>query len=132
MVSITPSNSVEFETLTTQPSYPDVAEPEFDSKLKILSHNVRDIRFGNLSKFSVDIPYLESRNDLVSAFCSFRDGLFRDSLSPFVKSQVVSVIEISQSNNGFFRKNHQTINQNLEQTDKSEKGGLFGMFKKKS
>jgi len=128
MVQITPSNSVEFETLTTQPSYPDVEKDEFDSKNKILSHNVRDIRFGNLNRFTTDIPYLENRNDLVSALMMFRGGIFRNNLAPFTKSQVVSVVELSQSSGGFFRKNHQTINQNVEQTDKSEKKGfkLFG------
>jgi len=128
LVQVTPSNSVEFETLTTQPSYPDVDGVEFDSKNRVLSHNVRDIRFGNLNRFTTDIPYLENRNDLVSAFMVFRDGLFNDSIAPFVKSQVVSVVELSQSSGGFFRKNHQTINQAIEQTDKSEKKGfkLFG------
>ena len=129
MVQVTPSNSVEFETLTTQPSYPDVSEDEFDVKNKILSHNVRDVRFGNLNRFTTDIPYLENRNDLVSAFMSFRGGMFRDTLAPFVKSQVVSVVELSQSSGGFFRKNHQTINQAIEQTDKSEGG--FKLFGKK-
>jgi len=128
MVNVTPSNSVEFETLTTQPSYPDVDKNEFDSFMRLLSHNVRDIRFGNLNRYTTDLIYLENRNDLVTAFSYFRGGKFRNSLAPLIKSQVVSTIEISQSVNGFFRKNHQTINQNIEQNENTQKKGfkLFG------
>jgi len=128
MVNVTPSNSVEFETLTTQPSYPDVEKEEFDASMKLLAHNVRDLRFGNLNRFTTDIIYLENRNDLVTALSYFRGGMFRESFAPLVKSQVVSTIELSQSVNGFFRKNHQTINQNIEQNENTQKKGfkLFG------
>lgn len=76
-----------------------------------------------------DIPHLIDRNDLVTAFTSDPRG-FAD-LGVIAKSRLVSTIEISQSVDGFFRKNSRTFTSSNIVEDKTPKGGLLsGAFRK--
>lgn len=133
-----PTNSVEFETLTTEPAYGD--PKEFDTnptkdeagterKLaqhwRILSYLVRDLRLGNIKHQIDDIEYLDDRTTLTASMLVFRGGSF-DDLAPLVIAPVAATVELSQSRGGFFRKNSRTFRNIGEQYDGTAPGGLFG------
>lgn len=137
-----PTNSVEFETLTTEPTWGD--EKDFDTHplitkddnlrkfpeyWRILGFFKRDLRLGNLSNMFDDFEWLEDRTTLTSNILSWRDGEFSN-LAPVALSSVVSTTELSQSRNGFFRKNAKTAHISQEQKDVTEGSGflnrLFG------
>ena len=114
--------------MTTEPSYVETEDVKgkpsgFDGLTKFLTHNVRDIRLGNLKQMFVDIPHLQDRNDLVTALISDPRG-FAD-LGVIAKSRVVSAIELSQSVDGFFRKNSRTFTSSNIIEDKTPKGGML-------
>ena len=139
-----PTSSVEFETLTTEPAYGDPSE--FDTNAHVDLKNVprdtvqywrilgllnRDIRLGNLNKNIDDLYWLEDRLTLPAILLSLRDGVFED-MSVLALAPVSATIELSQSRDGFFRKNSRTIHQTNENTEKTEQGGFFSkLFGKK-
>jgi len=47
-------------------------------------------------------------------------------LAPVASLQVSTSLELSQSRNGFFRKNSNTFNQSIEQKDSSKDSGFLG------
>ena len=147
-MSYIPGNSVEFETLTTEPAYGDPKEfdtnPYADNEgnkraapqyVRILGHHTRDDRLGNISHRIDDLEYLEDRKALVSAFLYPRGGEFSD-CAVLAEKEVSSTLQLSQSRGGFFRKNARTFTQVGENYDNAAAGGfmarLFGGSKRKN
>jgi len=144
-MSYIPTNSVEFETLTTEPAYGDVKEfdtnPNIDQDGKeratsevwrILGFLTRDMRLGNIKHSIDDIEYLDDRATLTAALIYFRGGIFED-LAPLALAPVSTTLELSQSRGGFFRKNSRSfrsIGENYDNTGITGLGGLFGGGKK--
>lgn len=137
MASYIPTNSVEFETLTTEPTYGDPDEfktdayKDDDNKLRpipqhwrILAFLKRDLRLGNISNKYDDFEYLEDRAALTAHLQHWRKGSFGD-LAPVALSTVASTMELSQSRGGFFRKNAKTAHLTSEQTENVNSGGGF-------
>jgi len=124
-----PTNSVEFETLTTEPAYGDVKEFDTDVKSpddawKALGFLTRDLRMGNITHRHDDVEWLDDRASLVAAILTQRGGAFKD-CAVLAHAPVAATIELSQSREGFFRKNARTFRTVGEHTDKSGKAGLF-------
>ena len=133
--SYVPTNSVEFETLTTEPAWGD--PKEFDTNAfvgydgvnrvvpehwRVLGFLNRDARLGNISNMYDDFEWLEDRIGLTAAVHHLREGAFGD-LSPIALVPVAATIELSQSRNGFFRKNAKTAHLTSEQTENVNTGG---------
>lgn len=141
-----PTNSIEFETLTTEPTWGDVEQFETTPKVndkgdikskdefwRVLGFMNRDLRLGNFNNMFDDFEWLEDRTSLTANILHLREGSFSE-LAPLCFSPVASSVELSQSRNGFFRKNSRTAHLFSEQTEKAEsKGGfinrLFGKGK---
>lgn len=141
-----PGNSVEFETLTTEPAYGDPKEfdtnPYIDAQgvlrafpehWRILGFLNRDMRLGNIKHRHDDVEWLEDRAGLTAALMTFRQSTFSD-LAPLAMAPMAATIELSQSREGFFRKNSRTFRQIGENYDETGGGGvlskLFGGKKK--
>ena len=135
-----PGNSVEFETLTTEPSYGDLKEfdrnPYIDDQGKeravpehwrTLGVFRRDLRFGNIKHRHDDVEWLEDRAGLSVAMINFRGATF-DDLAPLALAPVAATIELSQSREGFFRKNSRTFHNTSENYDETSAGGLSKLF----
>lgn len=145
--SYIPTNSVEFETLTTEPEWgnPKAFQTNayFDDDnnvrkipeyWRILGFINRDIRLGNISNLYDDFEWLEDRTVLTAVIQHLRNGVFSD-LAPLALAPVASTLEVSQSRNGFFRKNaktaHLTSEQNVnDNSNVSILNKLFGKSKK--
>lgn len=141
-----PTNSVEFETLTTEPGYGDPKEFDTDpfrdlngvlrpteEHVRILGHLNRDFRLGNLDPNLHDVEWVEDMIGLGTALHSFRNGSLSP-LAPLAFGRAAETIEVSQSVRGFFRRNSRTfhsvsdVNENVNQGN----GGFFGkLFGKK-
>lgn len=138
-VPYVPTNSVEFETLTTEPAWGDPKEFQTDAFFdednkprvvpqywRILGFLNRDNRLGNLSNMFDDFEWLEDRASLAAAIQHLRNGAFGD-LAPLALAPVATTVELSQSRNGFFRKNAKTAHLNSEQTENvKSSGGWLG------
>lgn len=138
MATVIPTNSVEFETLTTEPTYGDPEEFRTDAyrdehnalrvvpeHWRILGFLKRDIRLGSISNKYDDFEYLEDRAALTAHLQHWRKGVFGD-LAPLALSNVASTVELSQSRNGFFRKNAKTAHISSEQTETVSSSGFLG------
>lgn len=141
-LSYIPTNSVEFETLTTEPTWGDSdafdtnpfsdydkeskkeIKREIPSHWKLLSFFNRDLRLGNLSIMYDDLEYLEDRASFVTMLLSWRNGVFSE-LAPLALSPVVASVELSQSRSGFFRKNARTSSIVSEHSEKGSQNNNF-------
>lgn len=93
----------------------------------LLSYYTRDMRLGNLDKntYIVATEWLDFAGDML------RIGLIKSFLTSL--SRVITMLELSQSRNGFLRKRLSTVTQESynEFSDKDVKKGLFGKVKSK-
>jgi len=133
--TLIPSTSVEFQTLTTQSAWgDDDVKPNpkvYDDKgnltikyWKILELFTRDVRLGNIKIKTHDINFIWNMFQSAGQILILRDGEFEDLFVSMMLTPV-SMLETSQSIDGFFRRNFQTIAQ--EQKYKEEKPkSLFG------
>ena len=132
-----PTNSVEFETLTTEPTWGDPDEFKTDAYTdddnkarvvpqhwRILGFLKRDLRLGNLKNSYDDFEYLADSAPLTAAIQHLRNGAFGD-LAPLALAPVAATLELSQSRNGFFRKNAKTAHLTNEETANLNDGGGF-------
>lgn len=112
---VMPSNSTEFEVLTTRPVWSDVL-----ARWNIFN---QDVRLGNISPRVHDIHYIWDRFELADHICSLRDGMFSDA-SKSVLVVAIAQLETSQSILGFLRKNARSVHQ--ESNTHFSEGGKRG------
>jgi hypothetical protein len=150
----TPFDSLDAQYKQTEPAYGKEASPQFYERLKkikgaaiplwnangtpqldkygqqihavtydhlydVLAYFTRDIRLGNLS--GSDLKYCEYY--LKIAGDCLRMGLIESFLTAY--SYCATRLELSQSKNGFFRKNQNTVTTQRVNTDRVEKAGMF-------
>jgi hypothetical protein len=143
-----PGNSVEFETLTTEPDW-GKSEVAFDLLVrnkegqiqrtaegapildywKTLSYFTRDLRLGNIVKSVHDPQFVWSYAELPAQIMLLRGGR----LKPWALSTLattVAMMETSQSLNGFFRKNARTFISDATSSHTENAGGGGGFFGK--
>jgi len=143
MANVVPATSVEFQTLTTESAYGDVSEVDFNlytndkgeetadpQYWKLLAFYTRDIRLGYLNPKIHDIPYYEDMLGLSHALLNAREGKFQKQ-SLIALNRVASALELSNSINGFFRKNAQSIHQTGESVVTETKSGGFNPLKRR-
>lgn len=146
MASIIPTTSVEFETLTTEPSWGDANEVDLDIKgektkqglfvkydelnyWKLLGIFTRDFRLGNISHRVDDIEYLEDMTGLAHTLLNLRGGFFTQQ-AWIALQRTTSTLEISQSRSGFMRKNARSVHQTGESITEERKKSGFNPFGK--
>lgn len=89
----------------------------------LLSYYSRDLRLANLSPWNGEIKYCEYMLNLAGD--CLRSGYIRAFLTAL--SYVITVTELSQSKNGFFRRRLGTVtSEKFENTLEPKKKGLFG------
>jgi len=92
----------------------------------LLGFYTRDMRLANLSYKQNELQYCQHYLDLAN------DLLQSDMIEPFLicLSRVATILELSQSKNGFLRKQFNTQTENINQrVDEPPKKKLFGMSK---
>ena len=97
------------------------------SKWGLLSYYTRDLRFGNLSRWDNELATCQYHLNLAGDF------LHENMDEPFLicLQRVATILELSQSKGGFFRKMMNTFRQELSETqEEPPKKSLFGMGKK--
>jgi hypothetical protein len=94
-----------------------------ESLWELLSFYTRDVRLGNLNPMDGELQAVRNHLKIAGFY------LFSDMIGPFHirLSKAISILETSQSKNGFFRKllntlRHENFNQNLE----PPRRGFFG------
>jgi len=146
----TPYTDLEYNWLTTETGWGKDATPELQKKLTkvlktsglyddfggkpieeqmwgLLSYYTRDIRLGNLSRINGEVKYVIHWLNLAGD--SLRAGLPKSFLSAITRA--ISVIEVSQSINGFLRRRSQTLtHENFNQQLEPKKRDYFGRNKK--
>jgi hypothetical protein len=93
----------------------------------LLNFYTRDMRLANLSKFDGEILYVKFYLDLAGDF------LQSDMIQPFIisLSRAATVLELSQSKNGFLRRRMNTFTQEQFKTEmEPPKKKLFGGYNK--
>lgn len=146
----TPYTDLEYNWLTTETGWGKDATPELQSKLTkvlrekniytpygekvetteqlwgLLSYYTRDIRLGNLSRMNGEVKYVVHWLNLAGD--SLRAGYPKSFLSAITRA--ISIIEVSQSVNGFLRRRNQTHTyESYQQELQPKKRGLFGQRK---
>jgi len=147
----TPVSDLEYHWLTTETGWGKDATPELKTKLTkilkekniydpygekvedteqlwgLLSYYTRDIRLGNLSRMNGEVKYVIHWLNLAGD--SLRAGLPKSFLSAITRA--ISVIEVSQSVNGFLRRRPQTYtHESVSQQLEPKKRGVFGNNKR--
>jgi len=136
-----PTNSVEFETLTTIPEWGNTKDNDpsdyvsVDEKgslkkeyYKILGYFTQDERLGNLLPRYHDHNFIWSYLASAGQILLLRDGAFKDVFVSFLLPSV-SILETSQSMNMAFRRNSRTMHQQQTYEEKSSGSGVFGKKK---
>jgi len=139
MSQLVPTTGVEFQTLTTQPAWGDEdveVTPKHETKTgeteilywKVLSMFTRDWRLGNIKLKTHDLNWIWHQIQAAGQVRLLRNGKFeREFVSMLLP--VISMMETSQSIDGFFRKNFQTVKQEQKYSEEQKRRGLFGAFK---
>lgn len=94
----------------------------------LLGFYTRDMRLANLNYWNGELQYCQYFVDLAN------DMLHSEMITPFLicLSRVATMLELSQSKNGFFRKNANTLRTHATSEDlEPPKKSLFGGQKKK-
>lgn len=109
--------------------YDEHGEPVYDKEelWGLLNFYTRDMRLANLSKFDGEITYVKYYLDLAGDF------LQSDMIQPFIicLSRAATVLELSQSKNGFLRRRMNTFTQEqFKQEMEPPKKKLFGGYQK--
>lgn len=97
-----------------------------ESLWSLLGFYTRDLRLGNLSSINGEIKYCQYYLDLAN------DYLQAQMVPPFLicLSRVATVLELSQSKGGFFRRRSNTMTQeNIQAGGEPEKKSLLGKKK---
>jgi hypothetical protein len=95
----------------------------------LLSYYTRDIRLGNLSEWNGELNLCRYELDLAGQL------LYAGMVEPFLiaLSKAITIIETSQSKNGFLRRAMNTLRQeHFNQTIETPKKGFFGGSKKEN
>lgn len=150
MQNFTPSNDVELNIFTTEPSWSsafidtrvnvnliqdengDIIERPLTTNnfWKLLRFLKKDFRLGNLTFKRYDIPWFEQRMDLAERILSIRNNVFEE-LAVLAVAPVINSVELSHSINGFLRKYFRTFITRQEDSSSEPKSrGLFGFLKK--
>lgn len=133
LAKLIPGSSVEFEVLTTEPAWGSLKEVDIDLLTdaegkpvdnplywKVLNFFTRDFRLGNINHRHDDLEWLEDRAALAANLLTLRNGAFKDCFV-LALAPVTSTVELSQSRQGFFRRNKRTITAEQTTTERTEK-----------
>jgi len=105
--------------VTDESGRPVVVDKNLWGRLSIYT---RDLRMGNISKNWGEPEYVEHYVDLANDLIN--EGFKEPGIISL--SRGITKLEISQSRNGFFRKNENTIRQETTSRDEPPKRTLFG------
>ncbi len=118
-----PSNSVEFEVLTTKPTWSQV-----NGNWELFT---QDMRLSNISPKLFDIHYIWDRFELSDQIMNLRNGRFNDAAKA-IAVVGVSMLEVSQGINGFVRKNARSVHSESSSVFREDKKGGFNPFSMRS
>lgn len=109
--------------------YDEQGQPIYDKEelWGLLNFYTRDMRLANLSKFDGEVIYVKYYLDLAGDF------LQSDMIQPFIicLSRAATVLELSQSKNGFLRRRMNTFTQEQFKSEmEPPKKKLFGGYQK--
>lgn len=110
-----------------------VLSAELDDLWSLLGFYTRDLRLGNLDPKKGEVEYCQYYLDLAHDYLQFsQENKGHGMVLPFLicLSRVATVLELSQSKNGFFRRRNNTItSEHIEGNFEPEKKNLFGKVK---
>ena len=141
--TVIPSNSVEFETLTTLPEWgknnsnPDMFIKDKNGKVigfdpyRALLYFTQDERLANINPKLHDLNFIWSYLATAGQILLLRKGKFKE-VFVSVLLPVVSTLETSQSIGMAFRRNARTVHHEQRFEEKNQGGGFLGLGKKKN